>query len=161
MVDARCKHLNDLSDRYHLLFGRLIDIYIQRLNKQFSPEEPLNAGDYALLLNVGEHLSGPISLAEAAKALSINPSTATRRANKLVKDGLISKANAPDDDRRYDLMITPTGSEVLSIMDRRLYEAVQKTYENVSEEDLNTVYRFMEECISQLDMLIVREKEEQ
>ena len=39
-----------------------------------------------------------------------------------------------------------------------LYTAVQKTYENVSEEELQTVYRYLDKCIDQL-VILVRNKE--
>ena len=153
-MDQRCKRLNELSDRYHLLFKQVAErCLIQYCEKVCTPEM-LCLGDYMLLFTVGEVGDRAAHMADISRQLNINPSTATRRVNRLLADGLVSKDTAPDDDRRYDLRLTEGGRALLDWMDERLYDAVQKTYEPVTEEELQTVYRYLEKCIGQLEKLV-------
>ena len=99
------------------------------------------------LLALGEHLPA------LSKRLNINPSTATRRVNRLLTDDLVTKSIAPGDERRYDLRLTDKGARFLDQMDEWVYQTIQKTYEPVTDEELRVVYQYMEKCISQLQRL--------
>ena len=115
-------------------------------------------GLFAFLSAVEDGGPDPVSMANVSKKLGINPSTATRRVNKLLENGLVTKSNAADDDRRYDIRLTEVGSTLVRQMGDRLYAAVQKTYENVTEKEMQTVYRYLDKCIDQL-VILVKNKE--
>ena len=157
-IDPRCKKLNELTDRYHQLFSQLGERYILQLSREHGLKDDLVFGDFAFLSAVEDGGPDPVSMANVSKKLGINPSTATRRVNKLLENGLVTKSNAADDDRRYDIRLTEAGSTLVRQMGDCLYTAVQKTYENVSEEELQTVYRYLNKCIDQL-VILVRNKE--
>ena len=157
-IDPRCKKLNELTDRYHQLFSQLGERYILQLSREHGLKDDLVFGDFAFLSAVEDGGPDPVSMANVSKKLGINPSTATRRVNKLLENGLVTKSNAADDDRRYDIRLTEAGSTLVRQMGDCLYTAVQKTYENVSEEEIQTVYRYLDKCIDQL-VILVRNKE--
>ena len=150
-IDERCKKLNELSDHYHALLRQLSALQLERLCGEMRLEETLCTGDYMLLYAVGEDGDSSANMAAISKQLGINPSTATRRVNRLLADGMVTKSVAADDDRRYDLRLTDKGALLLDRMDEFLYDTVQKAYEPISSADLQAVYRFLETCCSQLE----------
>ena len=152
-IDPRCKRVNELSDQYHQLFRQVAERYLSEECAKAGVES-LCLGDCSFLFTVGEEPSGMISMADAAKKLEINPSTATRQVNRLLLSGLVTKSPSHGDERRYDVRLTEKGAALLERMDERLYEAVQKTYADVSEEEMQTVYGYLEKCIGQLNRLV-------
>ena len=153
-MDPRCKRLNALSDQYHQLFRHMAEKYLEQACLERKYKEKLCLGDFLLLYEVGEGGNKAVSMADISRKLSINPSTATRRVNRLLADGMITKEGARFDERRYDLYLTREGRELLEHMERLLYEMVQFVYQPVSEDEMQTVYRYMEKCIGQLKLLI-------
>ena len=153
-VDPRCKKLNELSDRYHQLFNQLGERYVLEVSRELQLKDTLCFGDYLFLYIAGDSERNTVSMAEASRNLGVNPSTATRRVNKLLNSGLVTKAQAAYDERRYDIGLTDRGREVLESVNDRLYMAIQKTYEDVTEEELQTVYQYMDKCIGKLKGLV-------
>ncbi len=153
-TDPRCKRLNELSDQYHTLFRQLTEKYLAELCGAHKLPEPLCVGDYMLLHQLSESGEGPVSMADISRKMKINPSTATRRVNRLVNNGLVVKIAAKYDDRRYDLRMTAKGTKITEEMGERLYQAVLKTYEPITETELQAVYHYLETCIEQLDQLV-------
>ena len=153
-MDPRCKHLNELTDRYHLLLRQLAERYLERICKETEYPEPMCYGDYLLLYEVGANDCKVAHMADISKHLNINPSTATRRVNRLLANDLVTKTVAPNDDRCYDLGLTENGQKLLDKMDDLLYAAVQHVYEPVTDEEMQTVYHYLEKCIGQLNELI-------
>ena len=160
-IDPRCKRLNELNDSYHLLFRQLAEVMLARNCRENNYPEELCTGDYTLLYQVGESGDHPVRMAEISRRLNINPSTATRRVNRLLADGLVSKSVTPDDDRCYDLRVTDAGRTLLERMEDQLYDAIQRTYADVTDEELQTVYGFLDKCNSVLKRLTASEKPEQ
>ena len=152
-MDPRCERLNELTDLYHQLFHQLAERYLSRESSAYRLPEPVCTGDLEFLRVVGERTDGTVSMSDVSRELAIHPSTATRRANKLVANGLILKSDAPDDERRYELRITETGQAFLARIDDLLFDAVQKTYENVTDGDMSVVYGYLEKCIDRLRAL--------
>ena len=143
-TDPRCRRLSELSEQSHLLYRQLAERYLARECRALGLTEGLCAGDYAFLNAVGESAGDCAVMAEAARRLGINPSTATRQVNRLLAGGLVTKSAAPDDERRYEIRLTPSGRALLERMEARLYAAVQTAFESVTGEELQTVFRFME-----------------
>ena len=153
-IDPRCKRLNELTDRYHQLFSQLGEKYITRLSREYGLKDVLTYGDFSFLSAAGDDGQDAVSMACVSRKLGINPSTATRRVNKLVENGLVTKSGAADDDRRYDIRLTETGRSITEKMSECLLSAVRKTYEQVTEEEIQTVYRYLDKCIDQLNALL-------
>ena len=153
-TDPRCRKLNELTARYHQLFRQLGEKYILRLSRESGFGDDLTYSDFVFLSVVGDSDQDAVSMASVSRKLGINPSTATRRVTKLLANGLITKSNAADDDRRYDIRLTDAGRSVVEKMSARLFSAVQQTYAQVTEEEMQTVYRYLDKCIAQLNALV-------
>ena len=67
-------------------------------------------------------------------------------------------AKAASDEISILIRLTEAGSTLVRQMGDRLYAAVQKTYENVTEKEIQTVYRYLDKCIDQL-VILARNKE--
>lgn len=156
-LDPRCKKLNELTDRYHQLFSQLGEKYILQLGRESGVRDDLAYGDFAFLSVMDDSGQDAVSMAYVSRKLGINPSTATRRVNKLLANGLVTKSSAADDDRRYDIRLTDMGRSLVEKMNACLYTAVQKTYEHVTEEEMQTVYGYLEKCIGELMGLVKKE----
>ena len=156
-MDPRCRHLNELSDHYHILFRQLAEGYLARLCEETKYPETMCFGDYLMLFDIGENDSKVVHMADISKHLNINPSTATRRVNRLLANGLVTKCAALNDDRCYDLGLTDEGQMLLDRMDSLLYNAVQYVYEPVTDDEMQSVYNYLDKSIGQLKKLMEKE----
>ena len=151
-MDPRCRRLHELSAQSQQLFRQLVERFLMEECEERRFGEPFAFGDYAFLACVGEKTEA--TMAEIARILGINPSTATRQVNRLLANRLITKSVAPNDDRRYDLRLTPSGRMLLDDMEGRIYKAVQEAYQDVSEDELDVVYGYLEKYNRNLSRLI-------
>lgn len=67
---------------------------------------------YRVLVILAGH--GPLALAEVASLLGVNPSTATRMCDRLVRKGLVRRRTPPADRRQVRLSITEAGRQVVA-----------------------------------------------
>ncbi len=124
MTDARPEGPADLAGyltyRLHLL-NKLTDLESQR-------RYPLETG---LSLSEGRSLSAigafaPLSVNELARMANLDKGQASRAAQSLVDQGLVSKAASPSDGRGVVLTLTPRGrkawAKALDLIDRRNQE---------------------------------------
>jgi DNA-binding MarR family transcriptional regulator len=58
----------------------------------------------------------PLNMSAVAEGLGVNPSNASRTCDRLVRGGLLSRREDPDDRRHVVLTLTAAGSRVLSSM---------------------------------------------
>ncbi len=153
-MDERCKRLNELNDKYHQLFRVAAERQLTRVCERERFHEPLCMGDALLMYLVMENGDEPANMADISRRLKINPSTATRRVNRLQANGLVTKSAAQDDDRRYDLKLTAAGSRLVNEMDEWMFETVQNVYEPVTDSEMQAVYAFLNKCIGQLEAML-------
>jgi DNA-binding MarR family transcriptional regulator len=69
---------------------------------------------------------GPQGTAELAAALAVNPSTATRMCDRLVRKGLIRRSRRAGDRRVVRLTLTPAGRELIDEVTRRRREELSR-----------------------------------
>jgi DNA-binding MarR family transcriptional regulator len=62
---------------------------------------------------------GPQGTAELAAALAVNPSTATRMCDRLVRKGLVRRHRQADDRRSVRIALTATGRDLVAEVTRR------------------------------------------
>ncbi|MBR1821064.1 MAG: MarR family transcriptional regulator [Clostridia bacterium] len=143
-MDPRCKRLTELSAQSQQLYRQLAERFLLRACEARGLSEAICFGDYVFLAAVGESPEGCATMSKIARLLNINPSTATRQVNRLLFAGMVTKSVAPDDDRRYEIRVTAAGRELLTAMEEALYAAVQSAFQSVTDEELNTVYNYLE-----------------
>ena len=150
-VDPRCERLGLLSAELSRQTRRLRENLLSKECAAMSLPETLCSGDYLLLNAVGE--AGCAVMAEIAKELNINPSTATRQVNRMLACGLVTKSASAEDERRYEICLTERGRLLLERMDEHRMAASRRVYEHTTEEELQTVYSCLEKEIEALRKL--------
>lgn len=78
--------------------------------------EEISAAQYRTLVELA---AGPRRLSDLAVALHVNPSTAGRMCERLVRRGLVQRRRAPSDRRSVRVMISAHGEEVLDAVTSR------------------------------------------
>ena len=146
--NAQYERLSTLIRDFHALFEEITQGCLTRECQTFGLREPLCVGDYQFLALVEKR--GSLSMAQAAKELRINPSSATRQVNRLLHCGLITKSAVPDDDRKFSIQTTPLGTTFLNRLYVSLSEVSHALLGQVSDEDLQTVCDFLEARIKVL-----------
>ncbi|MBI4901208.1 MAG: MarR family transcriptional regulator [Actinobacteria bacterium] len=68
---------------------------------------------------------GSVSLGELAEAMSIHLTRASRLCERLVKKGLVDRADDPDNRRQLTLTLTQLGQRVVGEVMRRRRDAIQ------------------------------------
>jgi DNA-binding MarR family transcriptional regulator len=153
-MDPRCAWLTAQSAKYHALCLNLVEKHLAEVCAQFDLKGSLCAGDYDFLSIVAGTADGNVSMAEIARRLEINPSSATRRARRLLACQLVSKSVDTSDERRYPLALTPLGRAFFTEMDNRLLAATQTMYATVTQDEMDKVFSFTEKCIENLQRML-------
>jgi DNA-binding MarR family transcriptional regulator len=90
-----------LGKKLHLAFERWADRY------------GLSEGRFQILIRLHHTGSGRLTMGELAEGLDVSPRTVTGLVDNLERDGLVRRANAPDDRRSVYAEITDEGRERL------------------------------------------------
>ncbi len=109
-----------LSYRLHLLH-KLTD---QRSQHAYPRETGLSLSDGRCLATIGSF--EPVSVKDLAERANLDKGQASRAAQALVEQGLVSKQVSPHDNRAVLLALTPTGRQVwqrtMALIERRNHE---------------------------------------
>lgn len=79
--------------------------------------EDVTLTQYRVLIELGAR--GPQRLADLATVLGVDPSTATRMCDRLVKKGLVHRRRASTDRRAVRVSLTPAGRDLVGEVTRR------------------------------------------
>jgi DNA-binding MarR family transcriptional regulator len=79
--------------------------------------EDVTLAQYRVLVELAAR--GPQRLVELAAALGVDPSTATRMCDRLVRKGLVSRRRASADRRSVRVALAPSGRDVVADVTRR------------------------------------------
>ena len=142
--DPRCIWLNEKSARYRALSARVIEKQLARICCEHGMETPICLGDFQFLSAVAEAKTQDVSMAQIAKLLGVNPSSATRRNRRLLECGLVSNQADARDERRYMIALTEKGRGFYADMDDAMRSVVRRMYSTITEEEMNTFSRMLE-----------------
>jgi DNA-binding MarR family transcriptional regulator len=78
---------------------------------------------------------GPLSVAEVGECLYISHSAASRAVDRLVRDGLVSRQENPDDRRQKQLTLTPKGEAMVGKMEGIVTAQMKPLVAALSEEE--------------------------
>ena len=152
--EPRCQRLIEQTSRYRALSLRLVEKELAEVCQHQNVEVSLCVGDFDFLVVIENEPRSMISMAEAAKALGINPSSATRRVRRLLECGLITKTVDQADDRRYWIALTEAGIRLMKELDDCLLAATREMYAMVTDEEMEMVFSFMDKCIEGLQRVL-------
>jgi DNA-binding MarR family transcriptional regulator len=78
---------------------------------------------------------GPQHLGQLAEVLDVNPSTATRLCDRLVRKGLVGRVAGTDDRREVTLTATAAGEELVATVTKRRRAKVRRLVKRLSPDD--------------------------
>jgi DNA-binding MarR family transcriptional regulator len=84
---------------------------------------------------------GPLTPSQLADRERIQRPTATRIAARLIEDGLVARANDPDDRRSHRIAVTPAGRALIQETRRRKTAYLAQALEGLDPEDQATLAR--------------------
>lgn len=152
--DPRCEWLIEKSVRYRALSGKVIEKRLAQMCAKHALPDTLCMGDYEFLAAVANAKTENVNMAQIARLLGVNPSSATRRNRRLLDCGLVSKTSDAADERRYQIALTDEGRTFYEEMDKAIFDVTQVMYSTVTEEEMNAVYSFTEKCIENLQKIL-------
>ncbi|MBR2943404.1 MAG: MarR family transcriptional regulator [Clostridia bacterium] len=152
--DPRCEWLIEKSVRYHALSGKVIEKRLAQMCQKHGLADTLCLGDYEFLAAVANAKTENVNMAQIARLLGVNPSSATRRNRRLLDCGLVSKTSDAADERRYQIALTDEGRAFYAEMDQVIFDVTQVMYSTVTAEEMNAVYAFTEKCIENLQKIL-------
>ncbi len=153
-MDPRCAWLTAKSAKYHALSVKLVEKLLVEVCRKYDLAVSLCVGDFDFLSIVAGAEDGDVSMAQIAKRLEINPSSATRRARHLLACELVSKTADAADERRYLITLTDSGRAFFTEMDALLLKATEAMYSTVTQDEMNSVFSFTEKCIENLQRIL-------
>ena len=153
-IDPRCEFLIEKTAKYHALTAKIIEKRLEQMCRKHGLKDTLCLGDYEFLCVVANARTPDVSMAQVARQLGVNPSSATRRNRRLLECGLVSKTSAAADERRYQIALTEDGRTFWEEMDKTLYDMTQVVYSTITEEEMNAVYAFTEKCVANLQKIL-------
>ena len=99
---------------------------------------------------------GATSLSKLAAALSVTPTNTTGIVDRLLKRGLITRTESPDDRRVLLLRTTPLGDELIAELRQKRKERMAELFNRLSEEEA----KYMAEALEIMVRVIEVQREE-
>lgn len=152
--DPRCEWLIEKNAKYNALAAKVIEKRLTRMCEKHALGDVLCLGDYEFLSAVANAKTPDVSMAQIARELGVNPSSATRRNRRLLECGLVSKTTDATDERRYQIALTDAGRAFWEEMDKTIFDVTQVIYSTVTDEEMKAVFSFTEKCIENLQKVL-------
>lgn len=113
----------------------------------------LTSSTYFFILKVGD--SGDLSQDQLFKLIYLNPSNVTRRLNRLIKLGYISKEKSATDGRSQIVTLTKLGYQKYAELKERLPQINKSIVKSLSTDQLAAFNQLMISMETQLDDLLL------
>lgn len=113
----------------------------------------LTSSTYFFILKVGD--SGELSQDQLFKLIYLNPSNVTRRLNRLIKLGYISKEKSATDGRSQIVTLTKLGYQKYAELKERLPQINKSIVKSLSTDQLAAFNQLMISMETQLDDLLL------
>ena len=111
-------------------------------------ETDLSAAEYEVLFRLHHSAGRPLQMNEIAALLLSSPSGTTRIADRLEKDGLITRETPRDNRRVVRVTLTKRGADVLARADRVFREALHESFAaHLNGSDMNDLRRLMRKLL--------------
>jgi DNA-binding MarR family transcriptional regulator len=136
---SRYDHLDELLTRLHV--ARQRPSWRRRL---LHGGDPVTSVSTLRVLRAVEQSGGGASISDVADYLAVEHSTASRTVASVVAAGLLTKANASDDQRRCVLVLTDVGRKALATVTDRRRELVAETIADWPDTDVDTLVTLLE-----------------
>jgi len=136
---SRYDHLDELLTRLHV--ARQRPSWRRRL---LDGGDPVANVSTLRVLRAVENSGGGASISDVAEYMAVEHSTASRTVASVVAAGLLTKANATDDQRRCVLVLTDVGRTALATVTDRRREVVAETIADWPDADVDTLVTLLD-----------------
>jgi DNA-binding MarR family transcriptional regulator len=82
---------------------------VERLDRELREEHDLSMASYDVLLRLARAPGRALRMTELADRVLLSPSGATRAVDRLAAQGLVERAEDPEDARAWRVVLTPKG----------------------------------------------------
>ena len=150
MIDAILQSINTLlaqdsndDAEKRALLGNSNNLELRKLAGK------LNTRDILVVANV--HGQSPLPQKHLPALIKMSQPTATRAVQRLVQQGLLIRSRIPNNDKEWQLTLTPLGEEVAAAkrdLDQQLHAKAQAIAAHYSDEELARFNEFIGEIIN-------------
>jgi DNA-binding MarR family transcriptional regulator len=139
---SRYDHLDELLTRLHV--ARQRPSWRRRLLDGGDPVASVSTLRVLRAVEHSQQSSDGASISDVAEYTAVEHSTASRTVASVVAAGLLTKANATDDQRRCVLVLTDVGRKALATVTDRRRELVAETISDWPDNDVDTLVTLLE-----------------
>jgi DNA-binding MarR family transcriptional regulator len=100
------------------------------------------------------HLAGPCRMRDVAEALRVDPSTATRTVDRLVRHGYVARVSDPDDARAVLVRVTDRGERLRTRVRDQARRALTTILEDFTDEEADTLAALMSRLVEAVDRYV-------
>jgi DNA-binding MarR family transcriptional regulator len=123
----------------------------QRLEEELKAEAGMSLFEYSALLQLAEAPERRLRMAQIAEGIFVTRSGVSRLVDRLEADGLVERLPSPEDGRGADAVLTDAGMQRLRAASKFHLRGIEAYYfDHVSDQDLQTVGRVMEDIAGEL-----------
>ncbi len=105
-------------------------------------------GQHQVLMHIAHHPEA--SQAEIAERMEISPSALAVSLKKLEKGGYIRRSSDVTDERKKHMEITETGSKVVAESHVMFREIENQMFEGLSNEEMEVIYKYLNQMVENL-----------
>jgi DNA-binding MarR family transcriptional regulator len=109
-------------------FLRMQTHLFARLARRLSIDSDLSMPDYAVLVNLTDLPDGRMRVLELARAMEWEKSRLSHHLDRMIKRGLVSRAECPSDGRGALVVVTPAGREAIEAAAPLHVQAVRQLF---------------------------------
>lgn len=144
---------NELENNMALIqLTRLMVDMVRHLSREAGKKlsGDITLGQFLFLRTIDAGINKVSNLAEKMR---ITPAAASKMADSLVEADLLDRVRSEDDKRIYTLTLTSYGKDLLRQNIVRLKDVMDKSFEILSEEEINDLLRIFTKVLSQYDLM--------
>lgn len=123
-----------------------------RLNRDMQRQSGISAADYAVLVQLSEHVDRRMRVLELARALGWEKSRLSHQLTRMQQRGLIERSNCTEDRRGAFILLTDKGcSTVVAAAPRHVETVRQYVFDRLSAEQVAALDRISRAVLEVLD----------
>ncbi|AZM50442.1 MarR family transcriptional regulator [Streptomyces sp. WAC 06738] len=133
-------------------FIRMQEKLIGRLSRRVQADSGMSAADYTVLVKLTESGEGRMRFMDLTKLVEWEKSRMSHQVARMMKRGLVSKEDCPDDGRGAFIVATPAGYEAIEEAAPLHVAHVRRLFINaLTEEELATLARISDRLLAHME----------
>ncbi|MFC7328240.1 MarR family winged helix-turn-helix transcriptional regulator [Marinactinospora rubrisoli] len=139
-MDETPRWLSPEEQRVWRAFLRMQSELMTQVGRELQQESNLSVADYSVLVNLTDTPDGRMRFLELARAVEWEKSRMSHHIARMVRRGLVSREECPDDGRGAFIAVTPQGRAAIEAAAPRHVEVVRRlVFDHLSPEQLTAL----------------------